>query len=72
MVCKGICKRYKAIKPSGKITRYGVGQKRCSVCDLFVEWDGNNCPCCGINLRTRPKGTKTREKLLIIRDVKRF
>jgi len=72
MACNGICKRYKAIKPPITHTRYGMGQKRCSTCEVFINWDGKNCPCCGINLRTRPKGTKTREQLLIMRQIKRI
>ena len=30
------------------------GQKRCSVCEIFIQWDGNPyCPCCNYKLRTR-------------------
>ncbi len=54
MVCKGICHRYKA-KWGAHQYRYANGQKRCNVCEIFVNWDGNNCPCCGMLLRTRPK-----------------
>jgi hypothetical protein len=62
MTCKGICIRYKA---SG---RYATGRKRCQQCDLFIEWDGLRCPCCGYKLRTRPRNfskTKLREKRAI-------
>lgn len=72
MVCKGICVRYKANKPFGKNSRYGRGQKRCTVCDIFINWDGKNCPCCSFVLRTKPKGTQTRQKLMILQQVKRI
>ena len=46
MVCKGICHRYKA-KWMTQTARYGNGQKRCNICELFMSWDGSFCPCCG-------------------------
>jgi hypothetical protein len=57
MTCKGICVLYKA---SG---RYATGHKRCQQCDLFIEWDGLWCPCCGYKLRTRPRKFKLKSKL---------
>jgi hypothetical protein len=43
MVCNGICVRHKAIKPVG-IGRYSTGQKRCQICEIFLEWDALWCP----------------------------
>jgi hypothetical protein len=57
MVCKGICHRYKA-KWMTQTARYGDGQKRCNICELFVSWDGAFCPCCGMLLRSRPRSVK--------------
>ncbi len=35
-------------------SRYTEGQKRCSVCEIFIRWDGDPyCPCCNYKLRTR-------------------
>ena len=65
MVCKGICSRYKAIKPAMN-GRYETGQKRCTICEIFVSWDGKHCPCCGYTLRTKPKGTTARHRLLLV------
>ena len=45
--CKGIHDRFAA--PMGK--RNYKMSKRCSLCSLFVSWDGNHCPCCGYVLR---------------------
>ncbi len=72
MVCKGTCDRYKAGKPFGINGRYGIGQKRCSICEIFMNWDGKHCPCCGYTLRTKPKGTQTRQKLMIIQQIRRI
>ena len=58
MTCKGVCYRYKAHRPmpiSLGISRYAAGQKRCQVCDMWIEWDGARCPCCSIRLRTHPR-----------------
>jgi hypothetical protein len=57
MTCKGICIRHKA---SG---RYIYGNKRCQICDLFVQWDGIFCPCCGRRLRIGPRSFKFKAKL---------
>ena len=72
MPCKGICHRYKAIKPALPDTRYGIGQKRCNSCNIFINWDGRSCPCCGKLLRTKPRGTKTRAQLMVAQQVKRI
>ena len=57
MVCKGICSRHKAIRPkTGQ--RYLIGQKHCQVCQLFINWQGTFCPCCGYRLRSRPRNRK--------------
>ena len=67
MVCRGICDSYKAKKPLLQ-SRYASGQKRCSVCELFVNWDGINCPCCGMILRTSPRNTQNRQRLLLVKQ----
>ena len=65
MVCRGICSRHKAMRPStGK--RYLTGQKRCQVCQVFIKWGGFWCPCCGYRLRIRPRNGKYK---LILRTV---
>ncbi|MCZ6582203.1 MAG: hypothetical protein O6761_03410, partial [Thaumarchaeota archaeon] len=55
--------RYKANKPYGK-SRYAIGQKRCNSCEIFVEWNGTFCPCCGLKLRGVPRNRKAKEKIL--------
>ena len=67
MTCKGICIRYRAIKPVGHRGRYAVGQKRCQMCETFVKWNGLWCPCCGYRLRTRPRNKKFKIKLLEVK-----
>ena len=62
MSCKGICKRYRAIKPLS--SRYGSGQKRCNICEIYLEFDGIYCPCCGMRLRTNSRMTKLKEKFI--------
>ena len=57
MTCKGICIDHKG---SG---RYATGNKRCQICDLFMQWDGVFCPCCGRRLRTGPRSFKFKAKL---------
>jgi len=59
--CNGICNRYKTVKPNGT-GRYSAGQKRCNLCDIFMQWEGIFCPCCGHRLRLKPKSGKYKEK----------
>ena len=69
MVCKGVCFRHKAMRPStGK--RYLTGQKRCQVCQVFINWPGFFCPCCGYRLRTKPKNKKFRYNLILSYNLK--
>jgi hypothetical protein len=63
MSCKGICIRHKAQKPIGS-SRYAIGQKRCQICEIFIQWDGLWCPCCRNNVRTKPRAPLLRAKLL--------
>jgi rRNA maturation endonuclease Nob1 len=63
MTCKGICIRHKA---SG---RYAAGHKRCQVCELFIQWEGLFCPCCGSRLRIGPRNIKFKTKLRKQKDI---
>jgi hypothetical protein len=62
MECKGNCGRYKANRPRSGGWRYTTGQKRCQVCDIYLNWEGLRCPCCGNQLRSGPKKTKQENK----------
>ena len=64
MPCKGVCLKLKAKKPScGSDGRYASGQKRCQVCQIFINWSGYFCPCCGYRLRTRPRNKQYKSKM---------
>ena len=69
MVCKGICSRHKAMRPSTGM-RYLIGQKRCQVCQIFITWQGFFCPCCGYRLRTKPRNKKYKLTLSNIKNKK--
>ena len=62
MTCKGICIRYRATKPA-KGGRYSNGQRRCQMCEEFLNWEGLWCPCCGYRLRSHPRNKVYKEKL---------
>ena len=61
-VCRNTCTSYKAKKPLMS-SRYALGQKKCSICDIFIHWEGIFCPCCGQKLRVNPR-KKTSKVLL--------
>ena len=62
MTCKGVCIRHKAKKPTG-VGRYQSGQKRCQICEIFINHEGLWCPCCGYKLRTKPRNRVYKNKL---------
>ena len=75
MTCKGICIRHKAAKPI-RGSRYGSGQRRCQICDIFIDIENLFktmpdldprfklfCLCCGYRLRTKPRNRKFKDKL---------
>jgi hypothetical protein len=71
LVCKGICSRHRAIKPtSGQ--RYTIGQKRCQVCQIFIKWEDIWCPCCGYRLRGKPRNGKFKELMLLHTMIKNW
>lgn len=71
MTCAGICDRYKAQRPLGG-ERYAAGQKRCSRCAIFVNWEGMRCPCCGTVLRGRSRNTQNRRQFQELKMIKRI
>ena len=55
--CKGFCVDFKAKRaPNG--SRYEHGQKRCSLCSLFLSTQNARCPCCGVILRTKSRNKR--------------
>ena len=65
MPCKGICTIHVAKKPiKNNMGRYESGQKRCTNCEVYVIWDGRACPCCGTPLRSKPRNSHGRNKLI--------
>lgn len=64
MTCKGICNKFKPEKREYKEKMYEEDRKRCSVCEVYVHWSGTRCPCCKTMLRSKPRGSKIRKKLL--------
>ena len=64
MACKGIHDKYKRTRKVGT-SNYIDGKKRCNHCEVFIEWDGIMCPCCGYKLRTKPRNKYYKAKLHI-------
>ena len=75
--CKGICKQFRVIKPTGK-GRYESGQSRCQICDIWLDYrgahlkDGSDvmigstgwyCKCCNYKMRQKPRNKVYKEKL---------
>ena len=70
MNCDGICSKYVVKKPTIKSAgRYESGHKRCSFCEVYLIWNGRNCPCCGTALRTKPRNSRGRSKIIQNQDI---
>ncbi|MEW5839648.1 hypothetical protein [Nitrososphaera sp.] len=52
MVCKGMCIHYRSK------ARYSDANKRCQVCDIFIQWEGARCPCCRFILRSKARNPR--------------
>ena len=59
--CNGVCEKYRAISKMKSALRYKNGQKWCSQCTLFMEYEGLRCPCCSVSLRINPKSRKSKK-----------
>ena len=70
MSCKDKCRNY---DPQA-LGKYADGFKRCSVCEVFLKFEGRYCPCCGVMLRVSPKGVRpsTKKNFLKAKGVKRI
>ena len=75
--CRGHCKEHKVRKPHGA-TRYGSGQVRCQICDVWMDYHGCHtkdgspavkntngwfCNCCNYRVRQKPRNKIYKEKL---------
>jgi hypothetical protein len=62
--CRGVCEKVKATFSPLSGGYYGLGYKKCSFCDVFIDYPGSRCPCCNNLLRSKPIFNKARRKLL--------
>lgn len=76
-VCKGICKKYKVKKPTGR-GRYSSGQARCQICEIWIDHHGCHikdgsvakddnegwyCNCCNYRVRKKPRNIEYKAKI---------
>jgi hypothetical protein len=75
MVCKGVCGKYavkrryvyETDKRTGKSNGVTIDGKWCARCVSFMKWEGRCCPCCSTIFRTKPRTSKSRNKLEYVR-----
>ena len=70
--CRGICHRYAIPKTIRYESHYLMGRKRCVSCEVYMDYEGTYCPCCGSKFRLRPRYGKYRKKQLLLQKVKRI
>ena len=63
MVCRNIGERIQSEKVVFGISNYGLGQKYCRRCEVYMYNDSMFCPCCGMQLRITPSSRRCKEVL---------
>ena len=58
---EGKCEKYR-FKKASRGSVYADGGKRCLTCEIYIDYPGRYCPCCGWKLRTKPRHRKYKEK----------
>ena len=59
LTCKGSCKIQHEVKNVVRGEKNGF--KRCTICSLYIKWEGVYCPCCGVKLKMSPTNNKARK-----------
>ena len=67
-----LVQRYLAKKPAMNRADINQVKRDAHTCEIFSIWEGKHCPCCGMVLRTKPKGTQTRQRLMVVQEIKRI
>lgn len=62
MTCRNVCENYRFKRVNNDVHLYSLGAKYCSGCDVFLDWEGRRCPCCGVQLRCKARGSRCRKK----------
>ena len=56
-ICKGVCDDFRGRRIANG-PKYEFGQKRCSLCGIFMAVHGIRCPCCSTILRTKSRNKR--------------
>ena len=73
MYCKGICSKHAVKKPhTVDAGRYESGHKRCSICEIYIIWDGEHCPSCGCSLKAKLRDAQARSRLVQNSNEKKY
>jgi len=57
MSCEGKCKRYE------KSRKYDTENSRyCKICEIFMEYKNNTCPCCNTRLKIKPRNARRKRE----------
>ena len=55
MPCNQVCEKYRFVRDKHEKI-YNSGASRCNGrCQIFLQFDGSYCPCCGVKLRKSPR-----------------
>jgi|TARA_R110000787_G_scaffold70884_3_gene157748 hypothetical protein len=64
MICRDIICKAEQYQPKKKVRgAASQGYRRCSVCEIFLKYDGIYCPCCSNRMRVTPNNNKARQRV---------
>ena len=63
LICKGYCEELKGPSMRNGL-RYASGQKRCTLCNVFLITPSLRCPCCSSRLRTKSRSSRSKKSSL--------
>ena len=71
MHCNRKCINYKVQPSANNIGRY-LTQKRCTICEIFIQWSELRCPCCNSVLRVKPRNNYNRRNFQNNKKIGRY
>ena len=64
MICRNIICKAEQYQPKKKVRGAAAqGYRRCSVCEIFLKYQGVYCPCCSNRMRVTPNNNKARQRV---------
>lgn len=61
-ICKGVCTNFEYETKKTVRGKLREDYRRCSICCVFLKYEGIYCPCCGVRLKHSPRNNCSRKR----------